>query len=183
LLKQKGKQFIAQWGDKNWIDYNINLDEYQNNMNAICVDTSANIYVSNGWRSGSAKDFVAKYGKPMNNLVQDSITFPEIYFKTNSATIDESFYSELNKVVEKLSKTNFHSLEVVGYTDNQGTDEFNKKLSEQRAESISAYFESKKIAKEKISMKGLGASNPVADNFTEEGRKRNRRVVIYILKK
>ncbi|MBK7939697.1 MAG: OmpA family protein [Lewinellaceae bacterium] len=69
---------------------------------------------------------------------------------------------------------------VVGYTDDVGTDEENKALGLGRAKSVGAILQSNGIAANRISISSQGEANPVADNKTEEGRRQNRRVVITV---
>jgi outer membrane protein OmpA-like peptidoglycan-associated protein len=72
-------------------------------------------------------------------------------------------------------------LRIIGYTDSTGQLEFNRKLSERRAGSVRDYLASQGIAADRMTSRGEGVSHPVADNRTEEGRARNRRVEIWLL--
>ena len=72
------------------------------------------------------------------------------------------------------------NLEVEGPTDNVGSDEFNLKLSEQRAETVRTYLIEQGLSESSMTAKGLGKSLPVASNDTREGRQKNRRVEIII---
>ena len=65
---------------------------------------------------------------------------------------------------------------VAGYTDSVGSAEFNQKLSEDRAAAIKAYIVSHGIGASRVQSVGHGKNDPVADNGTDEGRARNRRV-------
>ena len=67
-------------------------------------------------------------------------------------------------------------VEIAGHTDSRGSDEYNMNLSQQRAEAVRNYLISKGIAAERLFAKGYGESQPVADNETDEGRYKNRRV-------
>jgi hypothetical protein len=69
---------------------------------------------------------------------------------------------------------------VEGYTDNVGSDEFNQKLSEQRADGVRDYLISQGISENSVSARGLGKSNPIAPNETAQGRAQNRRVQIVV---
>ena len=66
--------------------------------------------------------------------------------------------------------------EIRGYTDGKGTEKYNQKLSERRANAVREYFIQHGIAADRIRAKGYGMANPVASNDTEEGRAQNRRV-------
>jgi outer membrane protein OmpA-like peptidoglycan-associated protein len=71
-------------------------------------------------------------------------------------------------------------LQVEGYTDTVGSDEFNQKLSEQRAEAVRDFLITQGVDQQTITAKGFGKANPVADNSTAEGRQQNRRVEIIV---
>ncbi len=67
------------------------------------------------------------------------------------------------------------------HTDNQGNENFNIKLSARRAEAVKKYLISKGVPADILDTKGFGSSKPIADNSTEEGRSKNRRVEFIIL--
>jgi outer membrane protein OmpA-like peptidoglycan-associated protein len=71
-------------------------------------------------------------------------------------------------------------LTIEGYTDSTGSAEFNQTLSEKRAETVGNYLVKQGLSSDFLTAKGLGMSNPVADNSTAEGRKKNRRVEIIV---
>lgn len=80
---------------------------------------------------------------------------------------------EIAPVFEKSPDTNF---EIGGHTDSQGNDAANLKLSERRAVTVKNYLVGKNLKAERFTTKGFGETQPVADNNTEEGRQRNRRI-------
>lgn len=98
-----------------------------------------------------------------------------IQFLTGSATILKASNVHLDKVVSYLKETPEAKIDVNGYTDNTGKDAANLKLSQRRAEAVKAYFVKKGIAADRIGTQGFGASDPIADNNTKEGRAQNRR--------
>jgi outer membrane protein OmpA-like peptidoglycan-associated protein len=67
-------------------------------------------------------------------------------------------------------------IEIQGHTDSKGSDEFNQKLSEDRASSVAAYLRGKGVASNRVKIRGYGETAPVASNETEDGRAQNRRV-------
>jgi outer membrane protein OmpA-like peptidoglycan-associated protein len=69
---------------------------------------------------------------------------------------------------------------VEGYTDSTGGDDFNLKLSQQRADTVREYLVSQGLADSTVTGKGFGKTNPVADNDTPAGRQKNRRVEIVV---
>lgn len=81
-----------------------------------------------------------------------------------------------------MEENNKTMIEINGYTDNIGSEGDNLKLSEDRARAVFDYLADKGIHQKRMSFKGWGESNPLADNETEEGRKINRRVEVVIFK-
>ena len=99
-----------------------------------------------------------------------------IQFETGKATIKPISYPILNNVATVMEENPDFLLNIAGHTDNQGSDELNQKLSEERAAAVKAYLASKGVAEERMTSEGFGESKPVADNKTAAGRKVNRRV-------
>lgn len=99
-------------------------------------------------------------------------------FDTNSATLRSSSFEKLDEVVEFANKYKDAQLDVTGHTDSRGTKTYNQKLSERRAASVKSYLVKKGVAVSRITTKGYGFDQPVADNNTAEGRAQNRRVEI-----
>jgi len=108
-------------------------------------------------------------------------TLKNVNFETAKATLTNSSYTALNELVEALKAKLSMEIEIAGHTDNIGTDETNLKLSQDRANSVVNYLTSKGISKKRLTAKGYGATQPIADNETEEGRKQNRRTEVRII--
>jgi outer membrane protein OmpA-like peptidoglycan-associated protein len=89
-----------------------------------------------------------------------------------------SAFAELNKMVEVMKQDPKSLWRIEGHTDGKGSIEVNKKISQQRAQSVYNYFVSKGIDGKRLQVVGMGKEFPIADNSTEEGRAENRRVVI-----
>jgi len=104
----------------------------------------------------------------------------EVSFDTASAKLKPSFYPSLDKVANIISKYDQTSVRVVGHTDSRGTEQYNQKLSERRAESVSSYLALKGVAYSRITVEGRGENEPRAENTTEAGRAANRRVEILL---
>jgi outer membrane protein OmpA-like peptidoglycan-associated protein len=99
-----------------------------------------------------------------------------VEFDYDKATLRPEAAAILDKAADALQHWSSANIEVAGHTDNKGSDDYNMKLSEQRAEAVRNYLISKGVAAERLSAKGYGETKPVADNNTEEGRFKNRRV-------
>lgn len=106
-----------------------------------------------------------------------------INFNTGSAQISGSSNSELEKIYNLLIQAENTKLTIVGHTDNVGNPDANVTLSKSRAESVVDYLRKKGIPLNRFQMiDGKGANEPTADNSTTEGKAKNRRVVITLLK-
>ena len=106
-----------------------------------------------------------------------------VTFATGSATINQAFRATLNDVAASLKQYPNSLIDVYGYTDSTGSEEFNQRLSEERARNVADYLVSQGVARSRIRSQGFGenASYFVGDNATAEGRARNRRVEIKII--
>jgi outer membrane protein OmpA-like peptidoglycan-associated protein len=99
-----------------------------------------------------------------------------IYFDFNSAALKNTSIPDLNRAISLMTSQSKMIVVVAGYTDSVGSAEFNQKLSEDRAAAIKAYIVSHGIGASRVQSVGHGKNDPVADNGTDEGRARNRRV-------
>ncbi|WP_157564545.1 OmpA family protein [Mucilaginibacter arboris] len=98
-----------------------------------------------------------------------------IFFDTNKFTLKPESKSELEKLIVFLSINPKVIIEISGFTDNVGDAKSNQLLSENRAKAVYQYLVTNKIAAARLTFKGYGATQPMASNTTEEGRRRNRR--------
>jgi outer membrane protein OmpA-like peptidoglycan-associated protein len=115
--------------------------------------------------------------------VGESINLNNIFFEFNKATLQKESFAELNRVIPLFSQFPNLKIEIAGHTDAIGSDEYNQKLSESRANSVRDYFLSQSVSGDHITAKGYGETQPVAVNDTDEGRAQNRRVEFRILEK
>jgi outer membrane protein OmpA-like peptidoglycan-associated protein len=125
-------------------------------------------------------------GKAIETRYADQITEAvssrsySIEFETGSAFIKPSSYKLLDGIFESAVVAEGLKLGVYGHTDNNGADAVNIPLSEKRAAAVKDYLVRKGLKDGRIEAKGFGSTKPVADNGTEEGRSRNRRVEIVL---
>jgi OOP family OmpA-OmpF porin len=103
-----------------------------------------------------------------------------VFFDTNKATIKPVSFPLLDDVASALRDNPKIKVEVQGHTDSQGNDAFNKKLSQNRAESVRTYLIKKGITSDRMVAKGYGEDQPLEDNRTADGRSKNRRVEFLI---
>lgn len=118
--------------------------------------------------------------------VEDGIvlTFDEksgVYFATNKSNINEASQETLDKLAAIFNEYGDTNILVVGHTDSTGNDDYNMKLSKERATSVSNYLVSKGVSSGRITTEWFGETQPMYDNSTAEGRSKNRRVNIAIV--
>lgn len=107
----------------------------------------------------------------------------DIYFAFNSYRLNDTSKVVLDQLIDFLNENKTISIEIQGHTDNIGNKTSNHILSENRARAVYDYIIEKGIGVSRLSSNGYGASKPVADNNSEEGRAKNRRTVFVITKK
>ncbi len=104
-----------------------------------------------------------------------------VTFDVGSYTIKPAFQSTLDTVANSLQTYPDSLIDVYGHTDSTGSDSFNQRLSEQRAEAVANYMSTRGVNSARIRWQGFGETAPIADNATAEGRAQNRRVEIKII--
>ncbi|HXU26080.1 MAG TPA: OmpA family protein [Bacteroidia bacterium] len=113
--------------------------------------------------------------------VGKSIVLNNIFYDFDKATFRSESMSELERLVQLLNENPTLTIELSSHTDDKGTDEYNQKLSQLRAQSVVDFLINKNIDKQRLVAKGYGETVPVATNDTEEGRQQNRRTEFKIL--
>lgn len=108
-------------------------------------------------------------------------TIKGINFQVNSADLTPGSSSTLDEAVKVLQEFGDIRLEIGGHTDNNGPADYNRRLSQRRADRVKSYFVDKGIAADRLEAKGYGPDKPLADNTTREGRIQNRRVEFTLL--
>jgi len=101
-----------------------------------------------------------------------------VLFDFNKATLQPASDPVLQKVADLLAKDPALKVEVQGHTDNVGGDAYNQSLSEARARTVMDWLIKHGVASGRLTAKGYGKTRPVADNDSDEGRSKNRRVEI-----
>ena len=119
---------------------------------------------------------LANLGCPDLNLAEN-----QIHFKFNSIEIHDSYKKSIDRLANILIRNPQLKISLKGYTDNIGSQDNNKELSLRRAQSIKTRLQEKGIDGNRIFTDGLGKINAKADNNTDAGRARNRRVVINMI--
>lgn len=115
--------------------------------------------------------------------VNAAIVLRNIFFDVNKYELKPQSQIELDKVVQLLQENPAVKIQIEGHTDNIGNAADNQKLSENRAKAVVSYLNSKGIGLVRLIAKGFGATKPIAENTTEEGRAKNRRTELKIISK
>ena len=106
-----------------------------------------------------------------------------VVFMVNSSVLTDQGKSTLDRIAGTVAgQRTGYMVEIQGFTDDSGAENYNDVLSQRRAESVQRYLVSKNVPLYRISMVGLGEANPIADNKTRAGREQNRRVEVKVLK-
>ena len=121
---------------------------------------------------------VAVSQTPDNRLKLDIPS--DVSFDVGRAAIKPNFAPVLTHFATSLNQNPITSVTIVGHTDSTGSDAINNPLSFDRANSARDYLAARGVAAQRIATDGRGAREPIADNSTQQGRDKNRRVEIYV---
>jgi outer membrane protein OmpA-like peptidoglycan-associated protein/tetratricopeptide (TPR) repeat protein len=119
-------------------------------------------------------------------IIKKKVKIEDIYFAFDKSNVIDFYKEKMDSVISVLMQNPGFSVEVEGHTDSKGSDEYNMKLSQRRADEAASYLVSKGVTKERVITKALGESQPLAPNEKDgkddpEGRQRNRRVMFKII--
>ena len=110
------------------------------------------------------------------------VTFDSgILFGFNKSELEKEAKDQLERLIEGIEDMEDSRIRVCGHTDFVGNEAVNQAISTQRAQSVADYLIENGIDADRITVKGMSFHQPVADNSTEEGRAKNRRVEIYVI--
>jgi outer membrane protein OmpA-like peptidoglycan-associated protein len=112
----------------------------------------------------------------------DPHTFKRMTFSSGSSDLSPGAKEELDDFIGFLRDQPDHTIILEGYTDSSGSDSANERISMKRAESVAKYLISKGINPDRIQYFGQGEKNPIAPNDTDEGRIKNRRIELRLIK-
>jgi OOP family OmpA-OmpF porin len=115
--------------------------------------------------------------------IKETIELPGVNFETNSDRLLPGAEAELNDAAATLTRNPGITVEVAGHTDSDGAAEYNEGLSFRRASTVRDYLIAGGVAESRLTVRGYGESQPIADNATREGKAQNRRVVLRILER
>jgi len=112
-----------------------------------------------------------------------AVVLKNIFFESNKYELKSESEAELNEVVQLMKENPTLRIQISGHTDNSGKATDNQGLSENRAKAVTNYLVSKGIAAARLTYKGFGDTQPIADNATPEGRAKNRRTELNVISK
>jgi OmpA-OmpF porin, OOP family len=112
----------------------------------------------------------------------EPIVLQHLIFLQGKADIEESSYSELDRIAEMMMQNPMMEIQLEGHTDSQGTPDANMKLSQERVEAVKTYLTAKGIHKKRVSTRAFGGTQPVSSESTPDARAKNRRVEMRVIK-
>jgi|LakMenE01Jun11ns_1017448.scaffolds.fasta_scaffold9949379_11 outer membrane protein OmpA-like peptidoglycan-associated protein len=118
--------------------------------------------------------------KPIKQKLKD--VFDNLVFEFNKDVIKPTSYNYLDELADVMVQEPTWKLQIIGHTDNKGSEEYNLDLSTRRANSVKKYLISKGVNQDIITSEGKGETEPIDTNDTEQGREKNRRVEFIIIK-
>jgi outer membrane protein OmpA-like peptidoglycan-associated protein len=119
---------------------------------------------------------------PTDNGQAILVNLPDgVTFDVGSSTLKPAFRETLDKIAASMVQYPDSLIDVYGHTDSTGSDAYNQTLSENRARTVADYLTYKGVAAARIRSKGFGETMPIADNATDAGRAKNRRVEVKIV--
>jgi outer membrane protein OmpA-like peptidoglycan-associated protein len=117
---------------------------------------------------------------PLELLEYDQIKLDAVHFAFDSDQLSDSALIQLDQLYKLMKKNKSMYMEILGHTDNVGSDQYNQTLSRKRADAVIQNLVTRGIARERFQESALGFSQPTAPNDTEAGRAQNRRVEFHI---
>jgi outer membrane protein OmpA-like peptidoglycan-associated protein len=139
--------------------------------------SSENIFLLNGFTKDRPRESNVRLQPIVSGV---STTLKNIFFETNSWVLQAASQSQLDEMAHFMKMNPSVSMEVVGHTDKVGTEAYNLALSQKRAEAVVSELKKRDIEPYRLTGKGVGFSDPVGDNSSEEGRSANRRTEFLI---
>ncbi|MEM8877960.1 MAG: OmpA family protein [Pseudomonadota bacterium] len=115
------------------------------------------------------------------SLLNEILSGNIIRFEVNSADLREESFTVLDRLLETAERCPESRIEIAGHTDADGSDEYNRRLSQSRAEAVRRYLVDGGVGGDRLTARGYGEAEPIASNDTDAGKARNRRIEFNIL--
>ncbi|MBI1818470.1 MAG: OmpA family protein [Deltaproteobacteria bacterium] len=163
-------------GRYNWLDQHVG----SHNVKYVTGGVSVTYNVEAPSAPPPAPRVVAQAPPPRPAPAKKKIVLRGVNFDFDKSVIRADGKPVLDEAIATLKKEGGVAVISEGYTDSKGTDEYNQKLSERRAQAVRDYLVKGGIAADRIRVEGFGETHPVASNDTDDGRAQNRRVELRI---
>jgi|GEM_PF-1536970 len=138
------------------------------------------VTVKFGIPRGGERKGAAVVGK--NREIEQVIVLRDVFFDTASSELKSESFAVLDDNVTMLKKNQDVSVRIEGHCDSRGSEGFNQKLSEKRADSVMKYFVSKGISKDRLSAIGMGETKPLEPNDSISNMDKNRRIELHLIR-
>ena len=142
------------------------------------VQTAQSIW---GVRTVTDRMVAKASAKELLEKAKTDLALQRVQFDLGSAELTEAGKRVLDELATRLQQAPKMKLEVAAHTDSTGTPSYNLDLSNRRADAVVQYLGSKGIAADRLIPRGYGESRPIADNATDEGRAKNRRIEFQLI--
>lgn len=152
----------------NGSEYQIKIKSFDQDMNYMAIDVADS-------------DYDMEFELSIMYELPKTYTLKDVRFDTNKASLKSSSFKSLNELAEFMQHKKTLKIELAGHTDSDGNDSANQELSQRRAETVRNYLIKKGVASNRLTAKGYGETQPIADNSTDKGKSLNRRTEIRIL--
>jgi outer membrane protein OmpA-like peptidoglycan-associated protein len=141
----------------------------------------ASLKVQNAVNAKQLQQIQARLDRAITSDINGGIY--QVFFDVDATSLKAGSIANLEIVAESIKTSpSAYVVNVVGHSDDSGTPDYNERLAEARARTVSAYLGQRGVSMDRIVVKNFGGTRPIASNATPEGRQLNRRVDIYISK-
>lgn len=169
-----GAGFGLVGGALSGIGYDMNEDAILEQKEML-----ASLRLQNAANARQLENLQAKFDYAAVTDIQSGVS--QVFFDVDQSSLKAGSVANLEVIAEQIkTSTRAYSINVVGHSDDSGTVEYNRRLAEARARSVSGYLASRGISLDRIDVSSHGSERPLASNATDTGRQLNRRVDIYI---
>jgi len=164
------------------ISDSITDDDYQNQIDSLKKEIETmkmllQVKDLKDWADGF-KDKIKEYQEKIDNMdgmANGELLGIHVLFDEDKHYLKEEYHSKLDAIAQEIIKTGAR-IEVVGHTNNNGSEEYNQVLSEKRANVVAEYLISKGVSRDNLIIVGQGQRQPIVENNTPKGKRMNRRV-------
>lgn len=182
ILQVVGKEDTLAFFNGRYVSSEMSVCVPAESFLLLSVLKAGYLYYSDTLRIGQADYRHPLHRKIVMKKIRENSSFilNGIFFEVDDYTLRPESEPELQHLLAFMRQNPETKIEIAGYTDSVGTDEYNYRLSENRAFEVYKYLFLHRVKKERMTYKGYGKENPLASNDTKEGRAKNRRTEIRV---